>query len=65
MAASQWQHVDIVYTKDATVAYLNGVRVSKCGKQLQSADILGDNGIFWIEKQPGAVENIPACSWTI
>lgn len=50
MAASQWQHVDIVYTKDATVAYLNGVRVSKVASSYSLTDILGDNGIFWIGK---------------
>lgn len=50
MAVSQWQHVDIVYTKDATVAYLNGVRVSKVASSYSLTDILGDNGIFWIGK---------------
>ena len=50
MTASQWQHVDIVYTKDATIAYLNGVRVSKVASSYSLTDILGDNGIFWIGK---------------
>ena len=50
MTASQWQHVDIVYTKDATVAYLNGVRVSKVASSYSLKDILGNNGIFWLGK---------------
>ena len=50
MTASQWQHVDIVYTKDATVAYLNGVRVSKVASSYSLKDILGNNGVFWLGK---------------
>ena len=46
---SDWAHVDIVYTKDTTTAYVDGVKKqSVSNSNAPLTDILGDNGIFYI-----------------
>lgn len=50
MTAGEWQHVDIVYTTDCTVAYLNGTKVAKVDSSYQLTDILGTDSIFQIGK---------------
>ena len=50
LEAGKWQHVDIVYAKDCTVLYVDGVRVSKVDTTYQLTDILGDTSLFQIGK---------------
>ncbi len=50
MAADTWQHIDIVYTKDRTVLYLNGQRKDMILSSYQLTGILGNESIFQIGK---------------
>lgn len=50
MDSSKWQHVDIVFAKDCTVAYLDGRRMAKETTAYALTDILGTGGIFQIGK---------------
>ena len=48
IAANTWQHVDIVYTKDRTVLYVDGQRKDMALSSYQLTDILGNESLFRI-----------------
>lgn len=48
LSTSRWQHVDIVYARDCTVLYVDGVRVSRENSAYSLTDILGSDSFFQI-----------------
>ena len=43
-----WYHVTAVYTKDATILYINGKKVSEASSEYALADILGGSSVLYI-----------------
>ncbi len=47
---TEWSHVDVVFEKDATTLYVDGVRKSSIASDFKLTDILGNASIFQIGK---------------
>jgi len=45
-----WCHVAVVYGKNDTVVYVNGIETARVGNAYSLADILGSNSVFYIGK---------------
>ncbi|MGN0501778.1 MAG: immunoglobulin-like domain-containing protein, partial [Ruminococcus sp.] len=50
LTANQWYHIDVVYTNNATVVYVDGTQVSYESSSFKLTDILGTGSIFQIGK---------------
>jgi predicted RNase H-like HicB family nuclease len=49
-AIDQWKHVDIVFTKESTILYINGVKQDEQSSTVDIKELLGDDGVFYIGK---------------